>query len=584
MANLKKAARIFSFVKPHRLPFFIGLMFLLLGSLVGLAFPALIGKLTDAANGKQLEAPYNDMNKIFIALILVFVIQAAFGFVRVYTFVQVGERTLADIRRKVYAKLLSLPMDFFAENRVGELNSRITLDLAYIQDTITTTSSELIRQFVMIIGGVIMLFTTTSAKLTGLMLIIFPVLIAVAIIFGSYIRKVAKKAQQKMADNNVVMEESLHSIFTVKSFTNEWYELNRFSANLKEVVRYGIKGGLFRALFSSFILLVVFGSIIGIIFVGFKMVNTGEISIGTLVSFITFSSMVGASMGSLSTLIADFQRAIGATERVFDLLDEQPEVTSEHRPVIGPNDVINGDIDINNLHFAYKSRKDQPVFTGLSLNIKEGSSLALVGPSGIGKSTLASILMRFYQPDSGELLINGKDVNEFHLSAYRAQVGVVPQEVLLFGGTIYENILYGNPDASKEEVMEAARLANAHEFISGFTEGYETVVGERGMKLSGGQRQRIAIARAILKNPKLLILDEATSSLDNESERLVQEALNTLMKGRTTVVIAHRLSTIREADCIAFIKDGKVAELGTHDELMQIEGGLFRNFQEIAHG
>ena len=581
LENLKKAGKILRYLKPYKSKFFIALLILSVGSLLSLLFPHLVGKLTDAANGKELAPIYGDLTQIAIILIGVFLIQAIFSYFRVYLFVWVGEHVLADVRRDTYKKIISLPMKFFAENRVGELHSRVNLDLSYIQDTITSTTAELIRQFIVIIGGLAFLFTTTSVKLTSIMLAIFPILIIFAIVFGKYIRKIAKVAQEKMADANVVLEESLHSIQNVKTFTNEWFEYNRFDKNLIEVVKYGVKGGVYRGLFTSFVLFIVFGSIISVIYVGFNMVQTGEISLGDLISFVTFSLMVGFSMGSMSGLIANFQRAIGATERIFEIINETPEDVKLERIEVAANNKFHGSIKISNLNFAYPSRPEMQIFKSLNLQIEQGKSLAIVGPSGAGKSTLAALLLRLYDPLSGKIEIDGRDHLSFPLSEYRSQMAVVPQEVMLFGGTIFDNIAYGKPGASEDEIIHAAKQANAHDFIISFPEGYQTMVGERGIKLSGGQKQRVAIARAVLKNPAILILDEATSSLDSASENIVQEALNKLMKNRTTLVIAHRLSTVRNADHIAFISQGELKEYGTHDELMAIENGLFRNFKEL---
>jgi ABC transporter fused permease/ATP-binding protein len=581
--SLKRIARLISYLKPYRGKFTAAIVFLFLSSLTGLAFPSFLGALIDAAQGKQkyafLPPTINAIGTLAFAVLFV---QAIISFFRVVWFVQVSERALADIRRDTYFKLVTLPMNFFANRRVGELNSRISADLSQIQDTMTTTFAEMIRQVVLLVGGITFL-TIVSFKLTLALLLMLPVLIVIAVVFGKYIRKLSRQAQDKLADSNTIIEETLQGIANVKAFVNEAFEAGRYDKNLREVVKIAVKGAVFRGLFASFIVFCLFGAIVGVIWYGSVLVSHHELSVGSLTTFILYSIFVGAAMGSFPELYANMQKAVGASERVLEILDEQGEAVS----IIAAENVIKqkiaGDLSFNNVVFAYPSRSELTVLKDISFTAEAGQRIAIVGPSGSGKSTMASLLLQFYHPQSGTIQFDGRDSSEFALTDIRNQVAIVPQDVLLFGGTILENIAYGNLAASKEEIVEAAKKANADQFITSFPEGYETVVGERGVKLSGGQRQRIAIARALLKNPAILILDEATSSLDSESERLVQEALEVLMKGRTSVIIAHRLSTIRDADKIIVLEKGEIIEVGNHQELIANEQGLYRYLSQLQY-
>ena len=496
------------------------------------------------------------------------VIQSIASFFRVVIFVMVTERALAAIREDLYGHLIHLPMSFFSAKRVGELNSRVASDTAQIGETLTTTLAELLRGISMVIGGIAIL-AFTSIKLTLFIVGVIPPLIIVTIIFGKFIRKYSKSVQDEVAASNTIVEETFAGIQTVKAFANEAWERSRYATRIKEVVGLAVKGGYYRGAFASFITFGLFGAIALVIWFGAGMVHNSELAADKLNEFILYALFIGGSIGGLASVYAQLQKAIGATETIFDLMEEQTEMIVDRVETVA---VEIGDIVFNQVEFSYPSRSDVQVLNGLSFKIPKGKTIALVGKSGSGKSTIASLLMRFYHLEQGGILSNSKPLNEVDLAAWREELALVPQDVLLFGGSIKENIAYGKTDASEAEIIEAAQQANAWEFIKGFPEGLETTVGERGVQLSGGQRQRIAIARALLKDPQLLILDEATSALDSESEFLVQEALDRLMQGRTSVVIAHRLSTIRNAHEILVINEGQITERGTHDQLLNLGG------------
>ena len=573
-SSLKKAKIIFKYAGNNSWKFYVGLVFLLLTSVTALAFPKFMGMLVDCVNKKDSELA----NQIALGLGLVLILQSVFSFFRLSLFVNFTENTLANVRLALYTNLVKLPMSFFSQKRVGELNSRISNDITQIQDTLTTTIAEFLRQFILIIGSFIML-ASINIKLTIMMVSVVPLVGVAAVLFGRYIRKYSKKVQDQVAESQVVVEETMQGISIVKAFANEWYEIARYKGRINEVVKIAIKGGQLRGYFASFIIVCLFGTIVAVVWYGVQLSIGGEISVGELFTFILYSSYVGASSGGIAELYAQMQKAIGATERVFELLEETPENingTNNSNP-----EKIKGNVTFKNVAFSYQSRKEIKVLKDVSFTANFGQKIAIVGPSGTGKSTIASLLLRFYDIDSGEILIDGKSIYDFDLENLRGNMSIVPQDVILFGGTIKENIAYGKPDATHDEIVLAAKQANAFNFIEGFPEQFETVVGERGVKLSGGQRQRIAIARALLKNPSILILDEATSSLDSESEKLVQEALEILMEGRTSIIIAHRLSTIRSADQILVLDNGKISEQGTHVELINLENGIYKNLSNL---
>jgi len=574
-SSLSKASLIFQYAGNHRWKFYIGLIFLLLTGATALAFPKLMGMLIDCVKNKD----NTQANNIALGLVVILFLQSIFSFFRLSLFVNFTENTLANIRLALYSNLVKLPMSFFSQKRVGELNSRISSDITQIQDTLTSTIAEFLRQFILIIGGVILL-ASESIKLTLLMLSVVPLVAIAAVIFGRFIRRYSKNVQDKVAESQVIVEETLQGISIVKAFANEWYEIARYNGKISEVVKIAIKGGKYRGYFASFIIFCLFGAIVAVVWFGVRLSISGEMSVGQLISFVLYSTFVGASFGGIAELYSQIQKAIGATERVFELLEESPEKINSKQNSATSNK-IQGNVSFKNVAFSYPSRKEIKVLKDVSFTANYGQKIAIVGPSGAGKSTIASLLLRFYDIEGGKILIDGKNITDFDLETLRGNMSIVPQDVILFGGTIRENIAYGKPEASEEEIILASQQANAFSFINGFPEKMETIVGERGIQLSGGQRQRIAIARALLKNPSILILDEATSSLDSESEKLVQEALEILMQGRTSIIIAHRLSTIRSADQILVLDKGQITEQGTHKELINLENGIYKNLSNL---
>lgn len=574
--GLKNAFKLFSYIKPFSGEYSLGLFFLLGSSLASLAFPKLLGELVNSGN-KGVMA--DNLNRIAVLLLGVLLVQAVFSYFRVILFVNVTEKSLALLRQKAYNHLIRLPLRFFEKHRVGELNSRISSDISLLQETLTSTLAEFIRQVIIIAGGITLL-ALTSLKLTLFMLLIVPPMMLMAVYFGRFIRKLSKEVQKEVAKSNTIVEETLQGIQSVKTYTNEFFEIERYRKKTSEIAGIGMRSGKYRGAFSAFMIFGLFGAMVAVIWKGAAMMSEGRLDAGDLFSFVIYSGFVGGTIGGLAGVFTQLQKFIGATEELFEIFKEKEEdlVVSDFIP---DEDRITGEIRIRNLHFRYPARPDEEVLHDINASIGRDTMVALVGPSGAGKSTIAALIMRLYDPSSGGIAFDGRDSMSIPLSSLRSQIALVPQDIFLFGGTIKENILYGRPIATDDEVADAAAKANALEFIEKFPEKFDTVVGERGIQLSGGQRQRIAIARAVLKNPRILILDEATSSLDSESERLVQDALEKLMKGRTSVVIAHRLSTVRKADQILVIDDGKIVESGTHDELILRDNGMYRNLSRL---
>ena len=513
-----------------------------------------------------------------VGLIVILGLQAVFAFGQSYWFMTVGERSLADLRRDTYARLIRLPMVFHTQRRVGELASRLAADLTQIQDTLVMAIPHLLRQTAILVGGIV-LIAMTSGRLTLIMLSSLPVLILIAVIFGRSIRRASRLAQDRLAESNVIVQETLQGIASVKAFTNERHEENRYRKSLDQFIQAVLRGAWARGAFVSFIVFALFGAIVLVLWCGARQVRAGELTVGALTQFMLYTLFVGGAMGSFAELYSQVQRTIGATHRVRELLNELMELPPAGEKALPTR--VRGEVVFENVAFRYPSRPEVEVLRDISLAARPGQRIALVGPSGAGKSTVVALLLRFYDPERGRVLVDGRDVRAYALEELRGQMGMVPQDVLLFGGSIAENIGYGRPGANEAEIIDAARKANAHDFITSFPEGYQTRVGERGVQLSGGQRQRVAIARAILRDPAILILDEATSSLDSESESLVLQALDRLMEGRTSLVIAHRLSTVRQADCIYVLKDGCIIEAGTHAELIARPDGLYRSLSEL---
>lgn len=577
----KQATKILSYFKPYWLKFSIGNLILIVSSALSMLFPALAGKLLDAVGNNQVDLygyTFNGIDEIALTLFIVFAIQAVFSFFRIYIFNDVTERAIMKLRQDSYKHIVSLPMTFFSKTRVGELNSRLSSDIAQIQETFTIVIAELVRQAITLFIGIPVL-VLYSPKLALTMLLILPILIVIVIFMSKWVKKYSKLTQKTISETGVIAEETFTAIQSVKAFANEALEITRFRRKTQEVKSAAMRGVFARAGMASVIVFGVFGTITTVIWQAAKQIESGELSNGDLASLLMYIIFVGASLAGTADLFARFQKGVGSTEDLFNLLDEKTEVINTS--IKKKQQLFSGNIKFENVDFHYESRKEVQVLRNVNLEVFRGQSVALVGPSGSGKSTFTSLLLRFYDPTNGSISIDNKNVKEINLSDLRDQMAIVPQEVILFGGSIKENIAYGKPDASLEEIKAAAEKANALDFISQFPDGFETIVGERGIQLSGGQRQRIAIARAVLKDPSILILDEATSSLDSESERLVQEALDKLMVGRTSIVIAHRLSTIRKADKILVLKKGQIIESGTHDELVEIENGIYKNMSDL---
>ncbi|MFT6498751.1 MAG: ABC-type multidrug transport system fused ATPase/permease subunit [Akkermansiaceae bacterium] len=567
----KKTFGLYSYLGKYRRIFIPSVIALFLTGALSLAFPYYLGSLIGSPqeamqNGVEAGKVSEQINRVISTLLIILCIQAFVAYWRVRGFIKAGESALCDLRQDVFARLVRLPMPWFMERRTGEVGSRFSADLAILQETLITTVPQMVRQSVTFIGGLIFIFVA-SVKLSLFMLAMIPVVVLVVAIVGRKIRKWSKEAQDHLAQSNIVAEEAVQGIADVKAYSNEGFEEDRYRSALDEFLGTVIKGSKARAMFVSFIIFILFGTISVVVWFGAGMMSKGQITSEEFTHFILFSIFVGASLGSLPDIMSQLQKTQGATERIREILNHEIEDDRE-----GSGETITGSMSASDLVFAYPSRKETKVLNGVSFEVKAGERVAVVGPSGAGKSTVFSLLLGFYEGDQGTMFFDGKPAGEIPVATRRSAMAVVPQEILLFGGTIRENIEYGRPGANEEEIIEAAKKANAHEFIDAFPEGYDALVGPRGVKLSGGQRQRVAIARAVLADPKILLLDEATSALDSESERLVQEALDKLMKGRTSLIIAHRLATVKSADKILVLKDGKIVEDGSHVELMEKEG------------
>ena len=595
-ANAKPRAEIrelLSWGNEWRWSFRLAVLAQVISMMFGLLFPWLMGHLVDASV-PSVKAPANGawmpgINTVAGVLLGTLAIQAALTFFYSAAFQTAGQRTVVGLRKRLYGRLIELPMKFFGEHRVGELASRLGSDMTVLEDFYCSAVPQAIRQGMLLVGGLVAIFLT-SPRLAGLMLLSFPVFIALAVLFGRSVRKLSRHAQDKLAEAATVVEETLQGVASVKAFGNEEFERARHASAMDAFLATVLRGARYRAALIAFIILGIFGSIVLVLWYGARLMQAGELTHGELTKFTLYMLFIGGGVSSLAEVMSAVQKSAGASQRVRELLAEPIEsggrraesgkslaLDPSQSAIRNPQSAIRFDA----VHFRYPSRTDMPVLRGVTLEARPGERIALVGASGAGKSTIVSLLLRFYEPDAGRILIGGKDARELDTAALRARMALVPQEVLLFGGSIRENIAYGRPGASDGEIRDAARRANCAEFIERFPEGYETLVGDRGVKLSGGQRQRVAIARAFIRNPDILLLDEATSSLDSESEKLIQDALETLLAGRTAIIIAHRLATVRKCDRIYVLDAGSVTESGTHDELIQKPGGTYRRLAEM---
>ena len=556
--------RLFGYLAPYRARLALAFAALVSSAALSLVFPAVISVVVDSV---LVSGDVAALDRITVALLLVFLLRSVTTFVENYNLNFVGERIVVDLREQLYAHMVNLPLSFFIQRRVGELVSRLSSDVTVMRTVLTNNLNTLLQQTFIMIGSIVIMLVL-NWRLTAFILVLAPAIVALGAAFGFSLRRISTRIQDELASVTTVVDEVFQGIREVKSFVRERYEIGRYNQALSRAFRAALSLLRVRSLFGPLAAFMGFGGIALVLWFGGREVLEGRLTGGELIAFLIYGLTVAGSLGALVGLYTQFQEALGATRRVFQILDEQPNIVDA--PDAAVLEDADGRITFENVRFTYDGRRD--VLRGVTLDIAAGEIIALVGPSGAGKSTMFNLIPRFYDVTEGRLCVDGHDVRTLTQASLRAHIGIVPQETLLFGGTIRENIRYGRLDASEAEIIAAAQAANAHDFIAEMPDGYDTIVGERGVRLSGGQRQRVAIARAILKDPRILLLDEATSSLDSESERLVQDALERLMQGRTTVIIAHRLSTTKIAHRIAVLDQGEIVELGTHDELMRRDG------------
>jgi len=562
-------ARLLPLVRPYRARLAVAFVCLVVAAAAGLVFPRMLQYLLDAAFELKDRAA---LDRVAIALLGVFAVQGVMNFVQVFLLTATTERIVATLRQQTFAHVIRLSPAFFTERRTGELTSRLSSDLGLLQSLLGTWLSELSRQVLFLVGGIIML-SITNPGLTATTLAVVPLVIAAAFVFGRALRKASTGVQDKVAEAMGTADEAFGAIRVVQSFTREHEETARFGGLLESVVTAAIRRARLRAMFFGVVGFVAFAAVVAVLWQGGAQVLAGRLTAGALVSFLFYALTVAAAVGALASLFGNFQEAIGAATRVFELLDTQPSVQEPAHPR-SLTGAVRGAVAYEQVSFRYAAELPD-VIRGIALEIAPGEVVALVGRSGAGKTTIASLLPRFWDVTAGRITLDGIDVRSLPLETLRGAIGIVPQDPVLFSGSVRDNIAYARPDASDAEVLQAARAAHAWEFIEKLPEQWNTRVGERGVKLSGGQRQRIAIARVFLKNPAVVILDEATSSLDTESEQLVEAALEQLLNGRTTLIIAHRLSTVRRADRVVVMNDGAIVEIGSHAELVAREGGLY---------